>query len=427
MDSMTYMFLSFLIPIIIGVPVPIACGIGTAVGLYFLDIPLGILAQTGYEAFEPFPLLTIPLFVLSGRLMQWSGMASRIIDIANCLVGPYKGGLGHVSIFGCGFFAALSGSGPATTAAIGTVTIPAMKKQNYSNRFAGGVVAASGALGTMIPPSNMMVMYGLVAEQSIPRLFLGGVLPGLLLIILLMTVVIVYSNVKTFGGIGVYNFKNLLVVLWRGKWAVATPIIILGGIYTGFFTPTEASSVAVFYTLFVGIFIHKELTLTHILESLKFTGMFGGLLLILAPTLAFGQLVALYELPAVVDNLLKTLTSNPAYILLMIGVLFMIMGMFMDSLAQVVIFTPVLLPIIKNMGLSPVFFGVFIALTCEIGFLTPPVGANLFISARILEDTLEEMAVGVLPFLIPYLLVLVLFCFYPDWVTWLPNLVYGPE
>ncbi len=425
MDGTLWMFLAFLIPIVIGVPVPIACGIGTAVGLYFVDIPFALLAQVGYQAYEPFPLLTIPLFILAGRLMQWSGMASRIIDIANALVGSYKGGLGHVSVLGCGFFAALSGSGPATTAAIGSVTIPAMKKQNYSNRFSGGIVAASGALGTMIPPSNMLVMYALVAEESIPRLFLGGIVPGLLLAGLIMLVCLVYARKCNYGGIGTFSWQLFLKAVWRGKWALGAPLLILGGIYSGYCTATEAASLAVFYSLFVGLALHRELTFKNILESLKFTGMFGGILLIMGTTIAFGQLVALYEIPAIVETGLITLTENPAFILLIIGLLFILLGMFMDSMAQVVIFTPVLLPVVIGLGIDPIFFGVMIALTSEIGFLTPPVGTNLFVSARILDDTLEEMAIGVLPFLMVYIFVLLLFCFFPDWVTWLPNLVYG--
>ncbi len=427
MDPKILMLIVFALTIVIGIPIPIGASIATAIGLYFLDIPFGLLAQTAFQAYEPFPLLTIPLFILSGRLMQWGGMAERIIAIADKLVGSFSGGLGHISILGCGFFASLSGSGTATTAAIGTVTIPAMKNDNYSDRFSGGVVAASGALGTMIPPSNMLVMYGLVAGQSIPRLFLGGVLPGLLLIVLLLLVTWIIARMKGFGGKGTFSGIEFLRALWKGKWAAFTPFLILGGIYLGYFTPTEAAGVAVFYALFVGVIIHRELTFEHIMESLKFTGLFGGMLLILAPTIAFGQLVALYEIPVAVKGFITGITTNPAFVLVLISILFMIVGMFMDSLAQVVIFTPVLLPVVKSLGIDPIFFGVLIALTCEIGFLTPPVGANLFISARILDNTLEEMAIGVLPFLAVYLLVLALFCFFPEWVTWLPNLLYGPS
>ncbi|MBT8361003.1 MAG: TRAP transporter large permease, partial [Deltaproteobacteria bacterium] len=329
-------------------------------------------------------------------------------------------------VVGCGFFSALCGSGPATTAAIGTVTIPAMKKENYSNRFAGGIAAAGGALGTMIPPSNMLIMYALVAEESIPRLFLGGVVPGIVISLLLIMIVWFVARLKGFGGHrDSFNFRALLIATWRGKWAIGAPLLVLGGIYAGFFTPTEAAGVSVFYALFVGLVVHKELDVEKILEALKFTALFGGLLLILGPTIAFGQLITLYDIPIQVESILTAITTNPFFVLLLIGIFFMIVGMFMDSLAQIVIFTPVLLPVAKNIGVDPIFFGVFVALTCEIGFLTPPVGANLFVSARILDDKIEEMSIGVLPFALAYVIVLIAFCISQDWVVWLPNFFYG--
>ena len=426
MSGSTWMLIVFIGTIAIGVPIPIGAAIATAVGLYFIDIPFTLLAQTAFQAYEPFPLLTIPLFILAGRLMQSGGMAERLIEIAYKLVGSFKGGLGQMTVVGCGFFAALSGSGPATTAAIGTVTIPAMKKENYSNRFAGGVAAAGGALGTMIPPSNMMVIYALVAEESIPRLFLGGVVPGIVLTLLLISIVWLVARKKGFGGTGeAFSWRSLAIALWKGKWAIGAPVLVLGGIYAGFFTPTEAAGVSVFYSLFVGLLIHRKLNLQKIHEALKYTALFGGLLLIIGPTIAFGQLIALYDMPVQVESLITGLTTNPALVLLLIGLLFIVVGMFMDSIAQVVVFTPVLLPVIKGLGIDPVFFGVFVALTSEIGFLTPPFGSNLFISARILDDKLEEMSIGVLPFLLAYALVLIAFCFYQDWVIWLPNLAYG--
>lgn len=426
MSGSAWMLIVFVTTISIGVPIPICAGIATAVGLYFLDIPFALLAQTGFQAYEPFPLLTIPLFILSGRLMQSGGMAERLIDVADKMVGSFKGGLGQVTVVGCGFFSALCGSGPATTAAIGTVTIPAMKKENYSNRFAGGVAAAGGALGTMIPPSNMLIMYALVAEESIPRLFLAGVLPGIAITLLLLVIVWVLARFKNFGGHrDKFKLRALLVSTWHGKWAIGAPVLVLGGIYAGFFTPTEAAGMSVFYALFVGLVIHRELNLEKILEALKFTSLFGGLLLILGPTIAFGQLITLYDIPIQVESIITSITTSPFFVLLLIGLFFMIVGMFMDSLAQIVIFTPVLLPVVKNIGIDPIFFGVFVALTCEIGFLTPPVGANLFVSARILDDKLEEMSIGVLPFILAYGIVLIAFCFSQDWVVVLPDFFYG--
>ncbi len=421
------MLIVFLGSIIMSVPIPIGSLLATAVGLYFLDLPFGMLAQTAYQAFEPFPLMTIPLFILSGSLMLKSGMAEKIITIAEVMVGSTKGGLGQISVLASGFFASLSGSGSATAAAIGSITIPAMQKRNYSSKFASGVVASSGALGTMIPPSNMLVMYALVAGESIPRLFLAGVLPGIILVLALMVVVRVCAVKNNYQGAGEFSFKRFLEALWDGKWAAFTPILILGGIYSGLFTPTEAAGVTVFYTLFVGRFIYKQLSLHDIRMAIKHTALFGGIMLIIAPTIAFSQLLAFYEIPTAIYNAISSITDSPAGVLLCCALIFLFVGMFADSMAQVVIFAPVLLPVVVQYGIDPVFFGVFIALTCEIGFCTPPVGGNLFIASRIAGAKVEDASVGVLPFLIPFMAMLVLFCFYNDWVTWLPDLFYGPQ
>lgn len=422
------MFIVFFVSIIIGIPIPIGSFIATAVGLYFLNIPFGMLAQTAYQAFEPFPLLTIPLFILAGNLMLRSGMAERIIKIAEVLVGSSKGGLGQISVLASGFFASLSGSGSATSAAIGSITIPAMQERNYSPRFAGGVVASSGALGTMIPPSNMLVMYALVAGESIPRLFLGGVLPGIVLIAMLMVVVRIYAQRCDFGGTGTFSWKRLRNVFWDGKWAAFTPILILGGIYMGYFTATEAAAVAVFYTLFVGFFIYKELKIADLRLALRHTALFGGILLIIAPTAALGQLLALYEIPDLIYQTIHQITDSQVGVLLFCAGIFLIAGMFADSLVQVVILAPVLLPVVTKFGVDPVFFGIFIALTCEIGFFTPPVGGNLFIAARISGAPVEEIAIGVIPFLCAFMVMLLIFCLFPsDWVLWLPNLIYGVQ
>ncbi len=420
------MLIVFLGSIIIGIPIPIGSFMAIAVGLYYLDLPFEMLAQTAYQAYEPFPLLTVPLFILAGNLMLKSGMAERIITIAETLVGSTKGGLGQISVLASGFFASLSGSGTATSAAIGSITIPAMQQRNYSSRFAGGVVATSGALGTMIPPSNMMVMYALVAGESIPRLFLAGVIPGIILIVGLMIVVRIYASRCNFGSTGTsFSFPRFMKALIDGKWAAFTPLLILGGIYLGYFTPTEAAAVAVMYTLFVGTVIYKKIGWTELRSAMYNTALFGGMFLIISPTLAFSQLLALYEIPEIIYNFISQITSSPTGVLMCCAVVLLIAGMFADSMAQVVIFAPVLLPVVKQYGIDPVFFGIFVTLTCEIGFFTPPVGGNLFIASRISGATVEETSIGVLPFLAVFMLMLLSFCFMQDWVVWLPNLVYG--
>ena len=429
MNGPMAMALVFLFTMAIGVPIPFAAGMATIAGIIIADIPLALMAQSAWTAFEPFPLVTIPMFVLAGQLMEHGGMSERLIAIAQRLVGAYKGGLGLVTVVSCMFFAALSGSGPATTAAIGSITIPAMLDEKYKPRFAGAIAAASGALGSMIPPSNLLIIYALVSDVSIPRLFLAGIIPGVLLGVLLMIVTYFIAAKNNYGGDGEkFKWKPLVDALWDGKWAVFAPVLILGGIYTGIFTPSEASGVAVFYGLFVGLFIYKGLTWTGVLKAFKFTALvIGTVLFILGSTKAFGQLVTLYDIPESILELFTGFKEYPWLILLMIAIFYIIVGMWLESIPQIIIFTAVFLPLVTSLGVDPVFFGIFTVMTCEIGFLTPPIGVNLFVAARITKISVEDISLGVLPLLLPYVFIIFLLIFYSGWVTFLPDLVYGPQ
>ncbi len=426
MNPTILVIIVFLVLTAICVPIFASVGLATIFGLHMIDIPGTLMAQTGFSALQPFPLLTIPLFVLSGQLMERGGTADRLINISQKLVGSYKGSLGLVTIIACMFFGALSGSGTATAAAIGSVLIPAMKKQGYSARFAAAVAASGGALGSMIPPSNLLIIYALMAKVSIPRLFLAGVIPGLLITLLLLFVAWLIASIKNFGDTSEkFTFKPLLSAFWEGKWALGTPVIIFGGIYGGIFTPTEAAAVAVFYALFVGLFVYRELKLKDILASFKFTGLMAGILILMTPTIAFGNLAAFFDIPYQVENFIASLTGNPYLIMLIIGVFYIFIGTFMESLAQVVLFTPVLMPVAQALGIDPVMFGIFTVLTCEIGFLTPPMGANLFITSRIAKTSVEDISIGVLPFILPYILVMLAMIFLPQITLALPDFFYG--
>lgn len=423
------MAVTFVVAMAIGVPIPFAAGVATVAGLMIADIPMTLMAQAAWTAFEPFPLVTIPLFILAGQLMEQGGMSEKLVNIAQKLVGAYKGGLGLVTVVACMFFAALSGSGPATTAAIGSITIPAMQKEGYKSRFAGAIAAAAGALGSMIPPSNLLIIFALVTDVSIPRLFLAGIAPGIVLGLMLMAVVFFISAKNGYGGTGEkFRWRPLLEAFWEGKWAVMAPVVILGGIYAGIFTPSEAAGVAVAYGLFVGIFIYRGLTWAKLFHAFKFTAIvIGSVLFILGSTKAFGQLVTIFDIPTAVLALFQGLVEHPWLVMLFIGIFYIIVGMWLESIPQIIIFTAVFFPLVTSLGVDPVVFGIFTVMTCEIGFLTPPIGVNLFVAARISKITIEEISIGVLPLLIPYILMIFILIFYSDWVTYLPNLVYGPS
>lgn len=427
MTPLTVIAICFVVLVITGVPLFVAVGVTTALAIYLIEIPYTLLAQTGYGSLTPFPLLTIPLFVLAGRLMEVGGMATRMIGIATALVGAYRGSMGLVTVFACMLFAALSGSGPATTAAIGSVTVPAMKREGYDVPFAAAITASAGALGSLIPPSNLLIIYGLVSETSIPRLFLAGILPGFIVTILLMITTYIIARRRGYGGDGdPFTWGPFLRAVWDGKWSIGAPILILGGIYGGAFTPTEAAGVAVFYSLFVGLFVYGELTIKKVIDALRFTALLTGILILLTPTLAFGQLTAFYDVPAAVQNGITSLTSNVFLILVLIGIFYIIIGTFMESLAQIVLFTSVFLPLVTSLGVDPVMFGILTVITCEIGFLTPPLGANLTVAARISNISIERISVAVLPFIMAYILGMLILIIFPEMALWLPDWLYGP-
>jgi C4-dicarboxylate transporter DctM subunit len=427
MSPLAILAIVFVIATITGIPLFVAVGITTAVGIYMIDIPYTLIAQTSYGSLTPFPLLTIPLFVLAGRLMEVGGMANRMIGIATTLVGAYRGSMGLVTVFACALFAALSGSGPATTAAIGSVTVPAMKRDGYDVPFAAAITAAGGALGSLIPPSNLLIIYGLVSDTSIPRLFLAGILPGVVITGLLMITTYIIARKRGYGGGGdPFSWRPFLKAAWDGKWSIGAPLLILGGIYGGIFTPSEAAGVAVFYSLMVGLFIYRELTLKKIIEALRFTALLTGILIIIAPTLAFGQLTAFYDVPTAVQEGITSITDNKYLILIMVGVFYIFIGTFMESLAQIVLFTAVFLPLMLSLGVDPVMFGIFTVITCEIGFLTPPLGGNLSVAARISGVSLERISVAVLPFILAYIIGLLVLIAFPELSVFLPNWAYGP-
>ena len=421
------MFGSMVLMIVLAIPIPIAVAIGTAIGYFMMDLNLVQVALSMYTGVEPFPLVTVPLFVFAGSLMEQGGMARRIVNMAQSMIGNYTGSLGLVAVLGCAFFAALSGSGPATTAAIGAVMIPSMIKQKWDPAMGGAIAAAGGALGSLIPPSNLMIIYGIVAEQSIPRLFLAGFIPGFVATALLMFTVYIIAKKRNYVGDGAeFSWSEVRRTVVDGKWAILAPFIILGGIYTGAFTPTEAASVAVFYALLIGGVAYKELTIKKIFACLKVTAMISGaVLIILGPAKAFGELMSLLSVPDMIGEALSGVTESPFLLLMIISVILIITGMFLESIAQIILLTPLLLPIVMALGIDPIVFGIIMVISCEVGFLTPPVGANLFVAARITNLGIDKISIAVLPFLLAYIGVLIFVSLFPDLITWLPDLVYG--
>jgi tripartite ATP-independent transporter DctM subunit len=324
-----------------------------------------------------------------------------------------------VAVLGCTFFAALSGSGPATTAAIGAVMIPAMMREKYDPAFGGAIAASGGALGSLIPPSNLMIIFGIVSDNSIPRLFLASVL--------LMICTWMIAKKRGYGGTGdPFAWDRVGEAAWDGKWAIGAPFIILGGIYTGVFTPTEAASVAVVYALFVGLFVHKQLDRKAIMDCLKVTAMISGaVLIIVGPAKAFGELMSLMDVPELIGEFLTGFTESSFVLMMVIAIILIITGMFLESIAQIILLTPLMLPIAVSVGIDLIVFGILMVIACEIGFLTPPVGANLFVAAGLTNLGIDKISVAVLPFLLTYVFVIIAISLFPEMVTALPDWALG--
>ncbi len=425
MEVVTILFGSFAILLLIGAPITIALGVSSMISLAYLGNDLVYLVQVAYTSVDSFPIMALPAFILAGALMEYSGISRRLVKVAEAIAGPATGGLASATVLACLFFGAISGSGPATTAAVGMLMIPAMMNRGYDKGYASAITASSGGLGVVIPPSIPMVIYGVSGNQSISKLFIAGFVPGLLIAGGLATVN--YFLCKKKGYVGSqesWSVGQILKALKEGIWSIMAPVVILGGIYSGFFTPTEAAVVAIFYTLFVGVFIHKELKLGGTAKSLEAcTWLTGRVLLIMFTARAFGRLLVQYRIPEIVADGLLAMTSN-LYIIWILVIAFLIfVGMFMETLATIMILTPVLLPVLTKLGVDPIHFGIVFVCCCEIGFETPPLGENLFIASGIAETSIEDISLKAIPFSIVEISAVFVIAFVPALSLWLPKLL----
>ncbi|HKK32584.1 MAG TPA: TRAP transporter large permease, partial [Desulfomicrobiaceae bacterium] len=325
----------------------------------------------------------------------------------------------------CVFFGAISGSGPATTAAVGMLMIPAMTKRGFSKAYAGAATATAGGVGIIIPPSIPMVIYGVSSQESITEMFLAGVVPGLMISIGLCAMHLWRCrNMDVGEDMQSWSASELLKALKEGFWAILAPVVILGGIYGGFFTPTEAAIVAIFYVLFIGVFVYKELTFKCLMKCLETTSWITGrVLVIMFTAYAFGRLLVQYRIPNEIVDWLLTVTTNVNLVWLFVIVILLFFGMFMETLAIILLVTPVLLPVMEAFGVDPIHFGVVLVCCCGVGFSTPPLGENMFIASGIADETLERISYQALPFCAITIGVILLITFFPQLVLFLPNLL----
>ncbi|MCI8650538.1 MAG: TRAP transporter large permease [Anaerotruncus sp.] len=400
----------------IGAPVGICLGLGmvaTVIGGFNVTT-LTFIAQQMYSGFESLPLVAIPCFMLAGSLMETGGLSKRLVNVAEKMIGHVTGGLGAATVLACMFFGAISGSGPATTAAMGGILIPYMVKARYDRTYATGLAAVAGGLGIIVPPSIPLVVYGVATNTSIGDLFLAGIGPAVVVGALLIIVNYFIAKKQGYVGTRTFNTKELIAALWDAKWALFLPIIILGGIYGGIFTPTEAAVVAIFYSLFVGLFIYKELKIQDIWTTFyKNTTFVGGIMLTFAPAGALGGVLALLGVPTALSNFLFSITNNKIVVLLIVNVFLVFVGMVMDTTSANIIFSPILLQALKPFGINPVHFGLIMTINLAIGFVTPPVAGNLFVASGMTGIPMEQIAKKALPLIVAMFVALLITTYIP--------------
>jgi C4-dicarboxylate transporter, DctM subunit len=410
------LFGSLLILFLIGVPIAISLGLASAAAVWWTgDIPLLILVQRAFTSIDSFPLMAVPFFVLAGKLMEVGGISERLIRFANTLTGHFKGGLGMVAVVTAMFFSAISGSSAATTAAIGGILIPAMIKKGYDRNFAGSISAVSGELGVIIPPSVPLIVFGVATGTSIGDLFIAGILPGVLIAVSLLLLVYFIAIRRGYPSDDKATFKERWAGFKSAVLALLMPIIILGGIYGGIFTPTEAAAVAVVYSFIIGTFVYRKITPKILMKALSQSAITTSIvMIIIANAGLFGLILSREGIPAQVTDFFVGLSTNPIIFLLLINILLIIVGMFMETSASIIILAPILTPVAVSMGVDPVHFGIIMVVNLALGMCTPPVGVNLFIAAQIANVKLERLAKALVWFFVVLIIDLLLISFIPQ-------------
>ncbi|MAU99139.1 MAG: ABC transporter permease [Fulvimarina sp.] len=420
--------LFFLLLLLIALGVPVAISLAASSAIFLLiegRVPEVVVIHRMVNGVDSFPLLAIPFFILAGNLMNSSGITERIFDFAKAIFGWMRGGLGHVNVGASVIFAGMSGAAVADAGGLGAIEIKAMRDAKYDPGFAVGITAASSTIGPIIPPSLPMVIYGVNANASIGQLFAAGFIPGILMALALMAMIAVYARRRGYPVDQPFRLGALGTSFMRAALSLMTPVIIVGGILTGAFTPTEAAIAACVWALFLGLVVYRTLTLRRFLrvsfDTIETTAV---VLFIVAAATIFAWVLTSNRAPEHFAALILTVSENPWIVLLLINLILLVVGCFMETVAAITILTPVLLPIAMKMGVDPVHFGVIMVLNLMIGLLTPPIGMVLYVLSRVSGVPFERCVSATAPFLVPLFLVLALVTFFPAVTMWLPTLIY---
>jgi C4-dicarboxylate transporter DctM subunit len=405
----------FAVLIFLRVPIAVALGISGITVILLADLGAQMFAPVFFANISKFSLLAIPFFILAGILMGKAQISERIIRLVSLIAGPFRGGLAIVTVITACFWGAVSGSGPATVAALGTILIPGMIKAGYDKGFAAAIMSTSSGIAIIIPPSIAFIVYGVITGASISKLFAAGILPGILVGTALIVPAYIISAKRGYGGEKAGTLKEIIAATKDAIWGLIAPVIILGGIYGGIFTPTEAAAVGVFYGLFVGVFVYKTLKFKDIVDLLVETGIASAVvMLVVAFAGIFGWAMTTLGVVEKISQLALAITDNATVLLLIINFLLLIAGMLLDAISIMYLLLPLLMPIMAHYGWDPVWFGVLMTVNLAIGQITPPVAVNLYVGANIAQVTMDTISRAVWPFVLAAIVALLLITFVPE-------------
>lgn len=423
--ALTVLFILLAIFLILGVPVAVSLGAASLAYIVIKGLPDVLLIHRMIGGIDSFPLLAIPFFILAGHLMNTGGITTKIFSFARALVGWLPGGLGHVNVGASVIFAGMSGAAVADAGGLGNVEIKAMREAGYDTDFSVGITAASSTIGPIIPPSLPLVIYGVMASVSIGELFAAGLVPGLLMALSLMIMVAWYSWRRDYPRDSRIDFCRIWATFKEAFLPLLTPAIIVGGIATGIFTPTEAAVAAVCYALFLGLVVYRSLTWRHLVRvSMDTIQTSAAILMIIAAAAVFAWILTAEQVAAKLGGTLLGITSDPTALLLIMMVIVLMIGLFMETIAAITILVPVLMPIAASAGIDPVHLGIILVLNLMLGLLTPPVGMVLFVLSEVSGVKFEQCVRATMPFLVPLITVLLLITLFPGIALWLPTAVY---
>ena len=410
-----------------GMPISIALGISVLAFLYaFSTIPIEIVSQRLFTGLDQFAIMAIPFFILAGAFLTTGGVAKRLVNFATSLVGHFHGGLALSAVLSCAFFAALSGSSPATVVAIGSIMIPAMVKQGYPKKFGVGVIATSGGLGILIPPSIVMIIYAVSTNTSVGQLFIAGIVPGVLMAVVLMLVTWLVAKKNNYPTMPRASLREVWKAFRESIWGLLIVIIVIGGIYGGIFTPTEAAAVSAVYAFVVAVFIYKDLKLRDVPKVLLDSANMSAMLLyIITNAILFSFLLTSENIPQQMAQWIVDQGLTPWMFLLFVNVLLFFAGDFMEPSSIILILAPIFLPVALKLGIDPIHLGIIMTINMELGMITPPVGLNLYVASGLARMGLTEVTIAAAPWILVVAAVLMLVTYVPQIALWLPHLMYG--